>query len=136
MVYDNLFKNCGIEVVINQDDFLKIKETLTRIGIPSQQNRILTQSCHILHKRDPETSQSRYAIVHFKEMFILDGKPSSLSQNDIDRRNAIVKLLSDWKLIEIKDNPQAFNSVNTNIIKVIPFKEKSMWILISKYSIG
>lgn len=121
-----------IEVKLNeQDDFLKVKETLTRIGVSSRKEKILYQSCHILHK------QGRYYLVHFKEMFALDGKPSNLSENDIQRRNAIAKLLEEWELLEIL-NPQLMidNIAPIHQIKIISFKEKDGWELVSKYSMG
>lgn len=121
-----------IEVKLNeQDDFLKVKETLTRIGVSSRKEKILYQSCHILHK------QGRYYLVHFKEMFALDGKPSNLSENDIQRRNAISKLLEEWELLEIL-NPQLMidNIAPIHQIKIISFKEKDGWELVSKYSMG
>lgn len=121
-----------IEVKLNeQDDFLKVKETLTRIGVSSRKEKILYQSCHILHK------QGRYYLVHFKEMFALDGKPSNISENDIQRRNAIAKLLEEWELLEIL-NPQLMidNIAPIHQIKIISFKEKDGWELISKYSMG
>ena len=118
-----------LEVTLNEaDDFLKVRETLSRIGVASRKERKLYQSCHILHK------QGRYFIVHFKELFALDGKPTNLSQNDIERRNTITGLLADWDLIEIigLDEPKAPLSQ----IKVLSFKEKDEWILETKYNIG
>jgi hypothetical protein len=118
-----------LEVRLNDpDDFLKVRETLSRIGVASRKERKLYQSCHILHK------QGRYFIVHFKELFALDGKPTNLSQNDIERRNTITGLLADWDLIEIigLDEPKAPLSQ----IKVLSFKEKDEWILETKYNIG
>ena len=110
------------------DDFLKIRETLSRIGVASRKERKLYQSCHILHK------QGRYYIVHFKELFALDGKPTNLSQNDIERRNTIAGLLEDWNLVEIlgMNEPKAPLSQ----IKIISFKEKEEWTLETKYNIG
>jgi hypothetical protein len=110
------------------DDFLKVRETLSRIGVSSRKERKLYQSCHILHK------QGRYFIVHFKELFALDGKETNLSENDVSRRNTIAKLLSDWGLVGIMGNaePQAPLSQ----IKVLSFKEKDDWILETKYNIG
>ena len=110
------------------DDFLKVRETLSRIGVASRKERKLYQSCHILHK------QGRYYIVHFKELFALDGKPTNLSQNDIERRNTIAGLLEDWELVEILgiSEPKAPLSQ----IKIISFKEKSEWTLSAKYNIG
>lgn len=114
-----------------EDDFLKIKETLTRIGVSSKKDKILYQSCHILHK------QGKYYLVHFKEMFALDGKPSNISENDIQRRNAIAKLLEEWELLEIL-NPQLMinNIAPIQQIKILSYKEKSEWELVSKYSMG
>lgn len=121
-----------LEVKIGHDeDFLKIKETLTRIGVASRKDKKLYQSCHILHK------QGRYYIVHFKELFALDGKPTDFTQEDQSRRNAIAFLLEEWGLITVV-NPQNFkgNVAPLNQIKILPFKEKSQWELIAKYNIG
>ena len=121
-----------VEVVLpNQDDFLKIRETLTRIGVSSRKERVLYQSCHILHK------QGKYYIVHFKELFALDGKLSTITENDIQRRNAIANLLEEWGLIKIIN----YDIVENNMapihqIKIISFKEKDDWELIAKYNIG
>ena len=118
-----------LEVKLKEpDDFLKIRETLTRIGVASRKERKIYQSCHILHK------QGRYFIVHFKELFALDGKQSSISANDIERRNTISQLLSDWGLVELV-NPVE-NKAPLSQIKVLPFKEKSEWVLEPKYNIG
>lgn len=110
------------------DDFLKIRETLSRIGVASRKERKLYQSCHILHK------QGRYYIVHFKELFALDGKETNLSDNDIARRNTIAKLLKDWELVEIAGETN--NLAPLSQIKIISYKEKSEWILETKYNIG
>ena len=110
------------------DDFLKIRETLSRIGVASRKEKKLYQSCHILHK------QGKYYIVHFKELFALDGKDTNLSENDIARRNTIVKLLSDWGLVEIKVTPEPIAPLSQ--IKIISFKEKDEWNLETKYNIG
>ena len=121
-----------VEVSLQQqDDFLKVRETLTRIGVSSRKEKVLYQSCHILHK------QGRYYIVHFKELFALDGKPSNLTENDIQRRNAIAKLLEEWGLIKIL-NPTLLtdNIAPLHQIKIIAFKEKDEWQLITKYNIG
>ena len=121
-----------VEVTLNeQDDFLKVRETLTRIGVSSRKERILYQSCHILHK------QGRYYIVHFKELFALDGKPSNISENDIQRRNAIANLLEEWGLVKIL-NPKVLenNIAPLHQIKIISFREKDDWQLITKYNIG
>jgi|TARA_B100000035_G_scaffold144256_1_gene122854 hypothetical protein len=122
-----------IEVVLAEpDDFLKVRETLTRIGVASRKEKKLYQSCHILHK------QGRYYIVHFKELFALDGKKANLSVNDVQRRNRIVKLLVDWGLVQISE--EGFNRIvdvsPLNQIKVISFKEKAEWSLETKYNIG
>ena len=120
-----------LEVTLNEpDDFLKIRETLTRIGVASRKDNKLFQSCHILHK------QGRYFIVHFKELFLLDGKPSNLIENDIQRRNTISTLLADWGLINIVNPDVAKDLAPLRQIKVIPFKEKSQWQLCPKYNIG
>jgi hypothetical protein len=121
-----------IEVELCEDDnFLKVRETLTRIGVSSKKEKILYQSCHILHKR------GKFYIVHFKEMFALDGKPSNISENDIQRRNAIAKLLEDWGLINIL-NPQLIHNNISPIsqIKILSYQDKEDWELVSKYSMG
>jgi hypothetical protein len=121
-----------IEVTLNeQDDFLKVRETLTRIGVSSRKEKVLYQSCHILHK------QGRYYIVHFKELFALDGKPSNISENDIQRRNAIARLLEEWGLLTIINQEVIGDNVAPlHQIKIIAFKEKDDWQLITKYNIG
>jgi|TARA_B100001564_G_C20650745_1_gene676692 hypothetical protein len=121
-----------LEVSLNEpDDFLKIKETLTRIGVASRrEENKLFQSCHILHK------QGRYFITHFKELFLLDGKPSNLTENDIHRRNTITSLLSDWGLLDIVNQDGISGHAPIRQIKIISHKEKDRWILESKYSIG
>lgn len=112
------------------DDFLKVKETLTRIGVASRKNNTLVQSCHILHKR------GKYLIPHFKEMFLIDGKPSTLTNTDVERRNLIVGLLEDWGLVKVVDKTMIENRASLSSIRIIPHKEKSEWILQSKYTIG
>ena len=120
-----------LEVTIKQpDDFLKVRETLTRIGVASRKDKTLFQSCHILHK------QGKYYIVHFKELFALDGKKATLSDNDIQRRNTIAVLLQDWNLIDIVKKADAENKAPLSQIKVLPFKEKKEWNLSAKYNIG
>lgn len=121
-----------VEIKLKQpDDFLKVKESLTRIGVASKKDKTLYQSCHILHK------QSRYYIVHFKELFMLDGKPSNFSDNDAARRNTIVNLLAEWDLVQIVDNDKVNdNIVPINQLKIISFKEKDEWNLVAKYNIG
>ena len=119
---------CTLE---NPDDFLKVRETLTRIGVASRKDKILYQSCHILHK------QGRYYIVHFKELFALDGKPTNFSENDQARRNTIANLLSEWGLIALV-NPESSSElvVPLNQLKILSFKEKDQWDLTAKYNIG
>ncbi len=120
-----------IEVMLSEpDDFLKVRETLTRIGVASRKEKKIYQSCHILHK------QGKYYIVHFKELFALDGKKTNLSTNDVQRRNRIVQLLSDWGLIKIVDSDSVSDLAPLNQIKVLAFKEKGDWTLESKYNIG
>ena len=120
-----------LEITLNEpDDFLKVRETLTRIGVASRRDNKLFQSCHILHK------QGRYFIVHFKELFLLDGKPSNLLENDVQRRNTIAVLLADWGLISILIPESAKDVAPLRQIKVIPFKDKSEWELCPKYNIG
>lgn len=116
--------------LVNQDDFLKVRETLTRIGVASRKDQTLYQSCHILHK------QGRYFIVHFKELFALDGKESNITSGDIERRNAIAGLLQDWDLLKILNNGQAEQKASLSQIKVVSFKEKDQWELVPKYNIG
>lgn len=124
--------NSMVEILLkDQDDFLKVRETLTRIGIASRKDRTLYQSCHILHK------QGKYYIVHFKELFALDGKPSNFDQTDIARRNTIANLLSDWGLIELVEKGKSADPVAPlSQIKILPFKDKDDWILEAKYNIG
>jgi len=120
-----------VEVALGQpDDFLKVRETLTRIGVASRKERKLYQSCHILHK------QGKYYIVHFKELFALDGKKTNLSLNDLQRRNRIIQLLSDWGLIEVVTPEKIEDVAPLNQIKVLSFKDKDEWTLESKYNIG
>jgi len=120
-----------VEVRLAQpDDFLKVRETLTRIGVASRSEKKLYQSCHILHK------QGRYYIVSFKELFLLDGKRSDFSENDMQRRNRITKLLSDWGLVEVLNSDEIENLCSMSQIKIIPHKEKAEWELIPKYQIG
>ena len=119
-----------LEVILNEpDDFLKVRETLTRIGVASRKDKKLFQSCHILHK------QGRYFIVHFKELFMLDGKKANLESTDVERRNTITTLLSDWGLVDpVNGIPSPVAPLR--LIKIIPFKEKSEWELCPKYNIG
>ena len=120
-----------LEVTLNEpDDFLKVRETLTRIGVASRKDNILYQSCHILHK------QGRYFITHFKELFLLDGKPSNLMENDLQRRNTVATLLSDWGLITVVNGDQAENKAPLRQIKIISYKDKDKWELCPKYNIG
>ena len=120
-----------LEVTLNEpDDFLKVRETLTRIGVASRKDNKLYQSCHILHK------QGRYFIVHFKELFLLDGKKSNLEENDIARRNTIATLMSDWGLLTVDTNKKLEPLAPLRQIKIISFKDKNKWQLCPKYNIG
>ena len=124
-------KDNMVEVQLKEpDDFLKVRETLTRIGVASRKEKKLYQSCHILHKK------GQYYIVHFKELFALDGKKANLSENDVQRRNRIIKLLSDWGLVNVVDESAILDAAPLSQIKVIAYKEKSEWNLESKYNIG
>ena len=116
--------------LLHEEDFLKVRETLTRIGVASRKDRTLYQSCHILHK------QGKYYIVHFKELFALDGKHANLTPNDVQRRNRITRLLSDWGLISVVKAEAVVDIAPLNQIKVLAFKDKSEWILEQKYNIG
>jgi hypothetical protein len=119
------------EVILNEpDDFLKVRETLTRIGVASRKEKKLYQSCHILHK------QGRYFITHFKELFALDGKHANLTVNDIQRRNRIIRLLADWGLVTVVNEDNILDIAPLNQIKVLPYKEKGEWELEQKYNIG
>lgn len=120
-----------VEIILNApDDFLKVRETLTRIGVASRKEKKLYQSCHILHK------QGKYYIVHFKELFALDGKYANLTVNDVQRRNRITRLLVDWGLLSIVNDESIENIAPLNQIKVLPYREKQEWILEQKYNIG
>tara|TARA_B100001063_G_scaffold28572_1_gene21911 strand:- start:516 stop:953 length:438 start_codon:yes stop_codon:yes gene_type:complete len=120
-----------VEVFLNEpDDFLKVRETLTRIGVASRKEKKLYQSCHILHK------QGKYYIVHFKELFALDGKRANLTVNDVQRRNRIVRLLCDWDLVTVSVENQVLDIAPLNQIKVLAYKDKGEWILEQKYNIG
>ena len=120
-----------VEVKLSQpDDFLKVRETLSRIGVASRKEKKLYQSCHILHK------QGKYYIVHFKELFALDGKTANLTQNDVQRRNRITQLLSDWGLISIVKTDEVLDIAPLNQIKVLSYKDKGDWTLEQKYNIG
>lgn len=128
----NLFRGLGVEIRLkNPDDFLKVRETLSRIGVASKKDKILYQSCHILHKK------GRFAIMHFKELFILDGKPSNFDDSDVARRNTIADLLCQWELVELV-NPSSTKELKAplNQIKIVKHGEKADWNLVVKYSIG
>lgn len=129
---EDIFRGNGVEVTLANDDaFLKIKETLTRVGVASKKEQKLYQSCHILHKR------GRYAIMHFKELFLMDNKQNTLTQDDIARRNTIINLLDEWGLLKPIDYKQTEDPIAPlSLIKVIPFKDKVNWVLESKYNIG
>jgi len=120
-----------VEVILNEpDDFLKVRETLTRIGVASRKEKKIYQSCHILHK------QGRYYIVHFKELFALDGKYANLTVNDVQRRNRIIQLVADWGLVKVPNVEKISDLAPLNQIKVLAFKDKGEWILETKYNIG
>jgi len=128
----NLFKGQGVEIRLKEvENFLKVRETLTRIGVASRKDNTLYQSCHILHK------QGRYAIMHFKELFALDGKDTDFSDDDVGRRNTITNLLAEWGLIEVVD-PARIETPRAPIsqIKIIAHKDKNDWTLVAKYSVG
>lgn len=131
------FFTVGIEIdILSNDNFLKIKETLTRIGVSKRTEKTLIQSAHILHKRD-QSGKSRYAIVHFKEMFLLDNKSAEISADDFARRNLIVDLLEEWGLCRVLvPNFSEYDMLDLNSIKIIPVKDKSEWNLVAKYTIG
>ena len=121
-----------VEVALNErEDFLKVRETLTRIGVASKKDKTLYQSCHILHK------QGKYYVVHFKELFLLDGKPADLSENDLGRRNTICRLLEEWGLLRVVD-PESIQTPSAPLsqIKIVSHKEKNDWQLVAKYTIG
>jgi hypothetical protein len=131
MIYYDWTPDSMLEVTLSEpDNFLKVRETLTRIGIASKKDNTLYQSCHILHK------QGRYFIVHFKELFALDGKDSNITSGDIERRNAIAGLLQDWDLLKIVNAAKAENKASLSQIKVVAYKEKNEWNLVAKYNIG
>ena len=132
MEQEDIFRGVGVEVTLpTPDSFLKIKETLTRIGISSRKDKKLFQSCHILHKK------GRYSILHFKELFILDGKHNTFTEEDHARRNTIVNLLEEWELVKIVDAEKTKDpEASLNQIKIISFKEKDDWELTVKYNIG
>lgn len=132
MENEDIFKGVGIEIALpTPDSFLKVKETLTRIGISSRKEKKLYQTCHILHK------QGRYAILHFKELFILDGKKNTFTEEDLSRRNTIVKLLEEWELVSIVHaDAMGDSAAPLNQIKILSHKEKSNWTLEAKYNIG
>ena len=136
MELTDLFRGLGVLVDIKSpDNFLKIVETLTRIGVASKKDNTLYQSCHILHKRSKD-GVSHYAILLFKELFVLDGKEATFDESDIPRRNAIVRLLEEWDLLDIINPDSAQTVADIKTIKVLNFKEKKDWLLIPKYSIG
>lgn len=129
---DELFKGLGVEIRLRDpDDFLKVRETLTRIGVASERTKTLYQSCHILHKR------GRYAICHFKEMFVFDGKPSSFDEEDFVRRNTVANLLASWGLVVLVDPVASrYPETDLRLVKIIPFKDRNSWTLTRKYNLG
>ena len=131
LIYFDWTPESMLEVVLPEpDNFLKVRETLTRIGIASRKDKTLYQSCHILHK------QGRYFIVHFKELFALDGKEANITMSDVERRNTIANLLQDWGLLKVSNPTQAERVTSLSQIKIVAFKEKNDWNLVAKYSIG
>lgn len=131
LIYFDWTPESMLEVVLPEpDNFLKVRETLTRIGIASRKDKTLYQSCHILHK------QGRYFIVHFKELFALDGKEANITMSDVERRNTIANLLQDWGLLKVSNPVQAERVTSLSQIKIVAFKEKNDWNLVAKYSIG
>lgn len=128
---DKIFKNIGVHInLLDEEDFMVVRETLSRIGVSPKGKNILYQSCHLIHKNNV------YIIAHFKELFALDGLPSNLSEDDIKRRNAIVKLLEDWELLEVIDKQKIENKMPINGIKIIKYDEKDNWDLIPKFNPG
>lgn len=131
MTEEDLFRGCGVEISLpTEESFLTLRETLTRIGVASRKDKTLYQSCHILHKR------GRYAIVHFKELFVLDGKKNTLSEDDIARRNTIVNLLQQWELCKQINSEKLDPVAPLSRIKILSHKEKNEWNLVQKYTIG
>jgi hypothetical protein len=129
---EDIFEGCGVEIHLDvPDDFLKVKETLSRIGISSNKNKTLYQSCHILHKR------GRYVIIHFKELFKLDGKPADITNEDLGRRNTICRLLQEWNLLKV-DSPDLILDPAADVkgIKILPYHQKREWTIKTKYQIG
>jgi hypothetical protein len=134
--YD-IFRGVGVEVELNGPDaFLKIRETLTRIGIASRKEKTLYQSCNLLHKYDRELEKSRFVILSFKELFLLDGKAANITEDDINRRNRIAKLLEEWGLVKVLEREKVDNIEGSPYIKIIPFRDKDDWNLVAKYTIG
>ncbi len=129
---DDLFQGLGVEITLRDpDDFLKVRETLTRIGVASERTKTLYQSCHILHKR------GRYAICHFKEMFTFDGKPSTFDQEDFDRRNTVANLLASWGLVVlVEPTTSNYPFTDLKLVKIIPYKDRENWNLVRKYNLG
>ena len=131
MYEDDIFNGLGVEVELpDSEKFLQVKETLTRIGIPSYKTKSLYQTCHILHKR------GRYVIIHFKELFRLDGKESEISKDDIDRRDTIAMLLEDWGLVKILDDSYEDKELALDLVKIVRYNDKESWNLVPKYNIG
>lgn len=129
--HENIFRGYGVEVLLNSpEDFLKIAETLTRVGVAARNENKLYQTCHILHKR------GRYAIMHFKEMLALDGNETNYSDEDEARRNKIVQLLEQWRLVKAIEPTAIANQIDISKIKVIPYRDKRAWTLVPKYTIG
>lgn len=128
---EDIFRGTGVKITLfDPDDFLKVKETLSRIGVSSNRTHTLYPSCHILHKR------GQYAILHFKELFQLDGKPTNINDEDIARRNTICRLLDEWSLLEVIDKKQIEDQLPVTSLKILPFHQKHLWKIVPKYTIG
>jgi hypothetical protein len=128
---EDIFRGVGVRITLfDPDDFLKVKETLSRIGVSSNKKKTLWPSCHILHKR------GNYAILHFKELFHLDGKPTNISDEDLARRNTICRLLDEWGLLEVCDKSEIEDQLPVTSLKILPYHQKHLWTIIPKYTIG
>lgn len=128
---EDIFRGAGVKIALfDPDDFLKVKETLSRMGVSSNKTKTLYPSCHILHKR------GQYAILHFKELFKLDGKPSNLNDEDLARRNTICRLLDEWGLLDILDKSEIEDQLPVTSLKILPYSQKHMWKIVPKYTIG
>jgi hypothetical protein len=128
---EDIFRGVGVKInLFDPDDFLKVKETLSRIGVSSNRNKTLYPSCHILHKR------GQYAILHFKELFKLDGKPTTITDEDVARRNTICRLIDEWGLAQVIDKNEIEDQLPVTSLKILPYHQKSQWTIVPKYTIG